>query len=182
MNDQTYNSILASNRDRLFSTAVYVLRDADDAEDIVQEAFLRLWRFTGRIDPVKIPAWLTRVVHNLCIDQTRRQKTLRRHLGRPDELALDTLASTDNPDAEHEHGEGPTPEQQALLEAMTTLPTETRSIMIMHYYQGLKLAEIAEILDMNINSLKVRIHRARRSLRLVLTKRSDELSARQETG
>lgn len=73
MNDQTYNSILVSNRDRLFSTAVYVLRDAEDAEDVVQEAFLRLWRFTGRIDPAKVPAWLTRVVHNLCIDQTRRR-------------------------------------------------------------------------------------------------------------
>ena len=54
------------------------------------------------------------------------------------------------------------------MAALGTLPAETRSIMLMHYYEGLKLREIADLLDKNVSSLKVRIHRARKSLRAVL--------------
>ena len=182
MDNKAYNDILVTQRDRLFSAALYMLRDAEDAEDVIQEAFLRLWRFTGRVDPAKVPAWLSRVVHNLCIDQARRRQTLRRHLGRQDVAALEYLSDQCDGEAGPVSAGQPSPEQEELLEAMATLPEETRSIMIMHYFQGLKLTEIAEMLGLNPNSLKVRIHRARRSLRLVLTRPEIAISARQETG
>ncbi|MBD3222407.1 hypothetical protein GF314_14325, partial [bacterium] len=70
-----------------------------------------------------------------------------------------------------------------LREAMAALTPETRSILLMHYEQGLKLREIAELIDANVSSLKVRIHRARKALRAVL-EASDEppLAARHENG
>ncbi|MBU8871532.1 MAG: RNA polymerase sigma factor [Gemmatimonadales bacterium] len=182
MDNNTYNEILVTHQRRLFSAAFYMLRDADDAEDVIQEAFLRLWRFTGRIDPGKVTAWLNRVVHNLCIDQTRKRNVLRRHLGQPDVIALENLSEMDG-NKSGPCSEGPTsPDQEELLEAMATLSKETRSIMIMHYFQGIKLVDIAEMLEMNPNSLKVRIHRARQALRLVLTRPEPVISARQETG
>ena len=182
MDDNTYNDILVSHRNRLYSAAYYVLRDAEDAEDVIQEAFLRLWKFTGRIDPAKVSAWLNRVVHNLCIDQARRRQSMRRHFGKPDAVALENLVDDGPAEAVSVLTDGPSPEQTELLNALATLPTETRSIMFMHYFQGLKLVEIAELLDMSTNSLKVRIHRARQALRLVLTPTEAEVSARQETG
>lgn len=176
MDSKAYTEILDAHRDRLYSTALYVLRDPEDAEDAVQEAFLRLWRSGASVDPDRMAAWLNRVVHNLCVDQTRRRGSQRRHLGFPDEQALDRL-----PDPRSAPG-GPTPEQAALLEAMATLSEETRSIMILHYFQGMKLTEIADALDMNVNSLKVRVHRARRALKLILAPAAASCAARQETG
>ena len=177
MDKQTLQQHLLEHRDRLYSAALYVLRNEQDAEDVIQEAFLRLWRFPGRIEPDKVPAWLRRVVHNLCIDQTRRRKSLARHLGRPDESALESLrAEPEIPLRE------PDPQQQELLEALATLTPETRSILVMHYFQGLKLTEIAQMLEMNPSSVKVRVHRARRALRLVLEPRRETFATRQETG
>lgn len=177
MDRKTLQQHLVENRDRLYSAAHYVLRNEQDAEDVIQEAFLRLWRFPGRIEPDKVPAWLRRVVHNLCIDQTRRRKSRARHLGRPDEHALERLQA--EPAGEPVELAVP---QQELLEALGTLSPETRSILVMHYFQGLKLTEIAEMLEMNPSSVKVRVHRARRALRLVLEPYRESFATRQETG
>lgn len=177
MDRPTLQQHLVEHRDRLYSAALYVLRNEQDAEDVIQEAFLRLWRFPGRIEPDKVPAWLRRVVHNLCIDQTRRRKSQVRHLGHPDEAALELLQT--EPAAEPEELAVP---QQELLDALSTLTPETRSILVLHYFQGLKLTEIAEMLEMNPSSVKVRVHRARRVLRLVLEPHRQDFAARQETG
>ncbi len=182
MDAGTYTQLLDEHRDRVFSRALYVLRDREDAEDVVQEAFLRLWRQGDEVDPDRVAGWLARVIHNLCIDQTRRRKVVRTHFGRPD------------PDAAAElHVEGPLgdPEwalrldqrQQLILDAMATLSAETRSVMMMHYFQGMKLQEIAEALGKTVSALKVQVHRARRSLRAVLEADAAlDPAARRQTG
>jgi RNA polymerase sigma-70 factor (ECF subfamily) len=177
MKREFFDSILRDHRDRVYSHALHCLRDADDAEDVTQETFLRLWRTDPDVPADRMGAWLTRVVHNLCIDQARRRKTLRTYFGRPDPIALEQLAT------------GPAPEEPSerigteLIDAMRTLSPETRSILLMHYEQGLKLREIAELIGANVNSLKVRIHRARKTLREVLTRAGEPpLAARGENG
>ncbi len=177
MDPQYLQHHLTEQRDRLYSAALYVLRNEQDAEDVIQEAFLRLWKFPGRIESGKIPAWLRRVVHNLCIDQTRRRKTQAKHLGRPDPYALECLAA--GPERRPDELSA---EQDELLAAMEALAPETRSILVMHYFQGMKLVEIAEVLDLNPSTVKVRIHRARRSLRRELEPQPEAFAARQETG
>lgn len=154
--------MLREHRDRVFSHALRSLRDRDDAEDVTQEAFLRYWRTDPDVPDDRVGAWLTRVVHNLCIDHARRRRTVQVHFGRPDATALEHLAADPADDTEDDSlGDD-------LLAAMAALSPETRSVMIMHYEQGLKLREIADLLGANVNSLKVRIHRARKTLRGVL--------------
>jgi len=169
MDQQAFTELLAGHKDRLYSHALYSLRDAHDAEDITQEAFLRLWRSYDRIDPTKVGAWLTRVTHNLCVDHARRRQIQRSNLGQPDSQAVDTLATvadtTDDPLTDLYLDE----QQRALLAALATLTPETRSVMIMHYFQDMKLHEIGAVLDKTVSALKVQIHRARKSLRLALT-------------
>jgi RNA polymerase sigma-70 factor (ECF subfamily) len=70
-----------------------------------------------------------------------------------------------------------------MITALGSLPAEIRSVLVMHYYEGLKYREIAEILDSNENAVKARVHRGRQALRRVLTGNGDEdLAARRETG
>jgi len=178
----TYTKLLREHRDQVFSRALYVLRDREDAEDVTQEAFLRLWRTGDDVDPERLGSWLARVVHNLCIDQTRRRKVVRTHFGQPDVEAAERLPAA---------AFGTDPEwrvaldekQQLLLDAMAVLSAETRSVMMMHYFQGMKLHEIAEALDKTVSALKVQVHRARKSLRTVLESNGDFApAAKRETG
>jgi len=182
MDHLLFTQLLESNRDRVFNHALYCLRDAEDAQDVTQEAFIKLWRNQGNIGSGKARSWLMRVTHNLCIDFIRRRQSQRRNFGFPDPEALDRLPA---------QGGEPGPEeslhldqqQKALLEAMDTLPAETRSVMVMHYFQEMKLHEIAEVLGKTVSALKVQIHRARKSLRLVLSAPCETgLDVKRETG
>jgi len=163
MRKDIFTRVLKDHRNRIYSHALRCLRDPDDAADVTQEAFLRLWRRGPDIEEDRLAAWLTRVTHNLCIDHARRTRTVHTYFGTPDIEAANSLAAAPEPESFPE-----TDQQRALLDALETLPPETRSILLMHYFQGLKLREIASTLDMNLNSVKVRVHRARKTLRLIL--------------
>ena len=182
MNHELFTQLLKSNRDRIYSHALYCLRDPEDAQDVTQDTFVKLWHQLGNIDPGKVPGWLMRVVHNNCIDLIRRRQCQRKNFGFPDPDALDWLPASGNG---HDPAErlGLEQRQQALLDAMETLPPDTRSVMVMHYFQEMKLQEIAEVLDKTVSALKVQIHRARKSLRLVLTAPCEPgLDVKRETG
>lgn len=182
MKNEIFQQMLHEHRDRIYSHALYSLRDADDAADVAQEVFVRLWQQLDAVDPDRVGAWLNRVVHNLCIDQSRRRKAQRTHFGTPDTEAADRLAAPRDGHHDPERSLVLDQRQAALLEAMETLTPETRSVMVMHYFQGLKLHEIAEQLDKTVSALKVQLHRARKSLRLVLAAPDAPCGARQETG
>jgi len=162
-----FKEILRLHRDRVFSYALYYLRDRDDAEDVTQDAFLRLWQKRREVDPQRTEAWLVRVAHNLCIDRTRRLKTVRKRLGNPDQRIVADIPATGGGSApDHRLQRDQT--RAVLLEAMAGLKEETRSALIMHYFQGLKLDEVADILGKKTSTVKVQLHRARRALRRVL--------------
>jgi len=182
MTHELFTELLESNRDKVYSHALYCLRDPDDALDVTQDAFVKLWRNLGNIEPGKAESWLKKVAHNLCIDLIRKRQSQRNNFGYPDADALEQLPA---------RAFGTAPEeallldrrQKALLEAMDTLTPETRSVMVMHYFQEMKLHEIAEVLDKTVSALKVQIHRARHSLRLVLTAACEpDLEMKRETG
>ncbi|RKZ19369.1 hypothetical protein DRQ50_02240 [bacterium] len=180
MDAKTYTQLLHAHRDRVFSRALYVLRDREDAEDVTQEAFLRLWNHGDDLPAERAGYWLQRVITNLCIDVTRRRKVVRTHFGRPDTDIAPRLAA-------HEEGADSCLDlderQHQVLNAMSALTPETRSVMMMHYFQGMKLREIAEALDKTVSALKVQIHRARQTLRPVLEAQGLEPAlSRRQTG
>lgn len=182
MDHVLFTQLLESNRDRVYSHTLYCLRNPEDAQDVTQDAFVKLWRNYDDIAPGKAAGWLMKVAHNLCIDLIRRRRSQRNNLGFPDPDIVERLPAG-----------GPGPDlvcmshldqrQRDLLDAMDTLSPETRSVMVMHYFQEMKLQEIAAVLGKTVSALKVQIHRARKSLRLVLTPHSEPgQEVRRETG
>ncbi len=160
--------MLQGNRNRIYSYARYFLRNREDAEDVTQEVFVRMWQRCKEQNPEKIPAWLMRVTHNLCIDVTRRRKTSVGWHVAADQVEPDSLpASKSSGDAETRFHLNEA--QQQLLEAMATLPARTRSIMLLHYFQGFTYEAISEILGLRLSTVKVIVHRGRKSLRKKLT-------------
>ncbi len=145
---------------KAFRTACLVLRNAEDAEDAVQEAFLRVWRFREAIPAdAGRHAWLYRVVVNACLSSLRT-KTSRS--GRDDGAgALEGLPDrAPEPDLRAEQSQL----AAAIEAAMAQLPDHLRIPLILRFYAGLSEKEIATAIDRRPGTVKSRLHDARQRL------------------
>jgi RNA polymerase sigma-70 factor (ECF subfamily) len=153
---------LARDYARAYRTACLVLRNPDDAQDAVQEAFLRVWRFRDAIPAgAGRTAWLYRVVVNACVSRIRSETA---RTGRDDgEDGLRSLADR-----------GPEPaavaEQAQLagtvVAALAALPEHLRIPVVLRFYAGLSEKEIATAIDRRPGTVKSRLHEARQRLAL----------------
>lgn len=154
-----YQQAIDLHRKRVFSFASYSLRAKEDAEDVTQEVFIKLWQHWQKIDHKKLGAWLMRVAHNAVIDHVRRQK--------PQQTNLDQYAEVDE-QAARSGDLNPLDRRQlkeALQVAIKALDDPFRSIIIMRDVQGLSYADIQSSLDISESQVKVYLHRGRRKLR-----------------
>lgn len=182
MKHSTFTELLESHRDRVYTQALYSLRDRHDAEDVTQEAFLRLWRQGGEVPADKVAPWLAHVTRNLCIDHCRRRAVARRSFGVAVPEATEDLVASAGGDDDPLRNLDLDDRQRQLLDALQTLSAETRSVMLMHYHEGRKLADIAAALGKSLSSVKVQVHRARNSLRLAVGNGGTEPAAAQRRG
>jgi RNA polymerase sigma-70 factor (ECF subfamily) len=135
-----------------------MLRDDREAEDVTQETFMRYWQYGNE---VKHPReWLLTVARNACLDFLRRNGKLVRHESEED------LEARDDSDPAWRYQQH---ELSARLRGLVDrLPEPQRSLVVLFDLHGLDGAACARILDLNINQVKVYLHRARRRLRLGL--------------
>jgi RNA polymerase sigma-70 factor (family 1) len=158
-----YQKCVMDHKDQVYRYARYTLREESDAEDATQEVFIKLWNKFDTIDPAKIKSWLMRTTHNQCIDMIRKRKrTSDRHVEIQDYLEIDeSFLGTEGAPwdrMEHQHL------GKRIEAAVAQLPERIRSVFLMYEIQGLKYREIADSLDLPINTVKVNILRARRIL------------------
>lgn len=154
-----YKQVIDEHRQKVYSFAHYSLRAAEDAEDVTQEVFIKLWQHWRKIDHSRIGAWLMRVAHNAIVDHVRKHKTSQSQLDQYAEVeeqsqSIDLAREIDENDF-----------KQQLLSAVRELDEPFRSIVIMRDIQGLSYAEIQGALDMSDSQVKVYLHRSRRKLR-----------------
>jgi RNA polymerase sigma-70 factor (ECF subfamily) len=133
------------------------------AEDLVQEAFLRVLRSIGQYrHPRPFKPWLYAIATNLARDHYKRAET--RYAA---DAQLDREV-TCGPDARPEDRLVADQEAQQVAAAVMALPAHQREALILRYYQGLSLAEVAAALDVPVGTVKSRIHLALRRLRTLL--------------
>jgi RNA polymerase sigma-70 factor (ECF subfamily) len=158
-----FEAAVARHQRRVFSFAHYFLGNPSEAEDVVQEVLLRLWQNWHKLDTERLEPWLTRVTRNACYDLLRKRRSTSRYMA-PD---------TDDDVTDRAPSNRPSPEAKAeasdfrkhLLAALRKLDEPMRSILILREIQGLKYQEIADILAMPINTVRVYLHRGRQRLR-----------------
>ncbi len=142
----------------VYRMARALLRDEREAEDVVQETFLRYWQQGAQ---VKRPReWLLKVARNACLDRFRKSGRLVSH-----EQEAPPEPSDERDPAWHYQQREIAADVRQLLD---TLPEPQRSLIVLFDMQGLDGAECAAILGLNVNQVKVYLHRARRRLRLQL--------------
>ena len=153
---------------RVLSFARRMLGDAAEAEDVAQEAMLRLWRIAPRwrAGEARISTWLYRVTSNLCIDRLRRRRPgpampEMPEMADPAPGALAALMAADR--------------AAALEAALAHLPERQRQAVVLRHIEGLGNAEIAEVMDSGIEAVESLIARGRRALAAMLAPRRSEL-------
>ncbi|HEX7094734.1 MAG TPA: sigma-70 family RNA polymerase sigma factor [Acidimicrobiales bacterium] len=156
--------------DSLYNAALRLTRNASDAEDLVQETYLRAYRgFGGFEDGTNLRAWLYRILTNTFINNYRAKKR------RPDETELDEVedlylyrklggleAATVGRSAEDELMDWFTDAE--VKEAVEALPEQFRLAVLLADVEGFSYKEIAEILDVPIGTVMSRLHRGRKAL------------------
>ena len=136
----------------LFTTLLRLTRDRGMAEDILQDAFVRLYEAPPGDDVKNPAAWLFRVARNLAIDQIRRESR---------QQPISTVAEPERPAADHAG-------RLDLEEAMALLPVERLEVVTLHLNAGFTFREIADLTGRPIGTVQWQYHRALGELRKYL--------------
>ncbi len=140
-------------QDMVYRVALHQMADVADAEDAVQEVFLRLYTCKNAFDgPEHLRFWLIRVTINYCKNELK--SPWRRH-----RVALESLP--DQPVFQ-------APEQRELYQAVMALPKKYRTVLYLFYYEELSTREIARLLDIRQSAVTTRLARARGKLKKTL--------------
>jgi RNA polymerase sigma-70 factor (ECF subfamily) len=143
--------------------ATRILGNRADAEDVAQDALLRVWTNAPRWQPLaRFRTWLTRIVVNLCLDRQRRARWV------AIEAAGELVDPSHGPAVQHELDE----RDRLLAEAIGRLPARQRTAIVLIYREGMSHAETAEILDTTVSAVETLVARGKTALRRAL-KESD---------
>ena len=154
---------------RALSVATRVLGDRAEAEDVAQEAMLRLWRIAPdwQTGQAKVSTWLYRVTMNLCIDLQRKR--------RGGTVALDDAPDpADNTPSAAEQLVAKA-RSDALQDALAQLPDRQRQAVVLRHLEELANPEIAEILGVSVEAVESLVARGKRGLTAALNQRRDDL-------
>ena len=147
---EAFASLVRDAAVRLDGAARLILRDPESARDAVQDALIRAWRdLSGLRDPDRFDAWLHRLTVNACLDIARRR---RRRAFEVELTVLHGPVALDTAEV--------VADRELLGESLRRLDPEWRAIVVMHYYLGMPLPEVAVALGIPLGTAKSRLHRA----------------------
>lgn len=158
------------HRHLVYRTALAITNDMEAAADILQEVFLRLYRFAERVDAERpLEPWLYRVTSNLAYTWVRQ----RRQWFKPLEEVVEKLSSgrRQNPPTLFDIDE----ETQRVQKALSSLPLHHRVVVVLYYLNDLSLQEIAQVLGIPEGTVKSRLHYGRQALKKSLGLEREEV-------
>lgn len=143
----------------MFSYACYALGSREEAEDVTQDVFIRLWDHWSELNQEAVTGWIIRVARNACLDKLRQRQTrttlLNEHANEVEQYEEpDQTLGEDNGEL-----------KRHIEQAIRELEEPYRSIVILREIDELAYDEIASALTMPLNTVKVYLHRARKMLR-----------------
>jgi RNA polymerase sigma factor (sigma-70 family) len=154
-----FNDLVRQNSRRLYGYAYRILRNQYEAEDAVQEIFIKLWNLGKKLDGyISLESLASTMIKNYCIDQLRKKK----HLIQEENYRQDLQNKfNESPDELLEISES----GDILNHIINDLPDIYKIVIILREMEGLSYEEIAEKTDQNINTLRVNLSRARKMIR-----------------
>ncbi len=162
---EAFGALVERYQRRVFALVFRVTGDRDQVEDLSQEIFLKAYRaMRGYNQSAAFGTWLSRIAINHCYDYLRSQRSRRNREesfdGEPDEIESPARSIP---------ASGPDPEKTTLLRDMVSklmarAPEEDRVVMALKELEGMSVEEIADVLELKVGTVKVRLHRARKRM------------------
>ncbi|MEZ4793186.1 MAG: sigma-70 family RNA polymerase sigma factor [Gelidibacter sp.] len=154
-------------KDLVFTLALRMLKHREEAEEVSQDSFIKVYKSLGKFKgDSKFSTWVYKVAYNTCLDRIKRNKRqmievaideFTEHEVKTIDNALDKLEK-------HEH-------QQTIQECLQLLPSEDGFLLTLYYFDDLSLGEISKIVDIEPNTVKVKLFRSRKKLASILKQR-----------
>jgi RNA polymerase sigma-70 factor (ECF subfamily) len=155
---EAFSALAASVVDRLYATAMLILRDHSMADDATEETIVLAWRDLPSLRDVdRFDAWLRRLLVNACRDEGRRHRRQRPEM---------TLLPVHEPIIGD--SSSALADRDALERGFRRLTSEHRTVLVLHHYLGLTLLEVATATSSPLGTVKSRVHHATRALRAAL--------------
>ena len=152
MDRSQYNQCVELYADRLFRFAFSSLHNREQAEDVVQESFARVWEKVKTVDFAKAKSYLFTTAHHAMVDEVRQ----RQHFASIEDFSPTDERATQNPYPDV---------NEILKKAIATLPEAQRNALLLRDYEGYSYQEISDITGMSEAQVKVNIFRARTALK-----------------
>jgi RNA polymerase sigma-70 factor (ECF subfamily) len=164
-----FSYIVERYQDIVFSIALKVLRNREDAEEIAQESFIKAYKslhtFKGT---AKFSTWLYRITYNNCISEVRKRKI---HFTSTEDVEIKDETIELNFDGIPEENRS-----RCIKEAMDKLPEEEYTLILLYYFEEQSIEEISKVTKLSESNTKVKLYRARKKLHTILSEMmKDEL-------
>ncbi len=156
MNTSAYNELVNEHADGLYRFILKNIKDESEAQDVVQDAFEKLWINKDKVELKKAKSWLFSTAYHTMIDNIRKVKRID---------TLDEYHEEKHFYADEYMGTG-----DLLEKGLNKLPAIQKSVVLLRDYEGYSYDEIAEITQLNVGQVKVYIHRARTFMRNFIEK------------
>jgi len=166
--DAAFDLLVARYQGRAYRLAWSLLRNAEDARDVSQDAFIRVWEAAERFrGDARFSTWFYRILVNRCLDHKRRGRWWTRLVARDDDPAADVSAVERQPAPGPDAGDQVSAAQTMarLWDAVQRLSPQQRAAVILHAQEQLSVAEIADVLRVAEPTVRVHLHRAVAALR-----------------
>jgi RNA polymerase sigma-70 factor (ECF subfamily) len=166
--DVAWEILVGQTQGRVYAITLQYLRDREEARDVAQEVFVKLYKNVHRVAISELSgtllAWLLRTARNASLDRLRRRKARRHHA----QVPVDDARELSDPAATPEEVGLATARRALVHRALGELAPESREMILLKEIQQMKLTEIAELLGLPVGTVKSRSHRARAELARVV--------------
>jgi RNA polymerase sigma-70 factor (family 1) len=164
MKSSEFKLLVMPYSDRLYRMAFRLMGNREEAEDVVQEVYLKLWGMREELPGYNsIEALSIRITRNLCLDCLRRRKTNQEALKKE---GYKGYGYSETPSESLEKKE----KAEVVQALISALPEPQRSLVHLRHMEGKEYDEIAQMVNMNVNAIRVSISRARKQMREMLEK------------
>ncbi|MCC6404322.1 MAG: sigma-70 family RNA polymerase sigma factor [Fimbriimonadaceae bacterium] len=173
---EVYEAKVRESYKRAYAMAYRLTGSHHDADDLVQETFLRAYRFWHRYDPsLPFLSWIYRIMSNLSVDTARRKarlRTLSLDAADADGRSFEPADKSVGADEALENSQL----DEAIVHGLRAMNAEFRTAVVLSDLEGMSYEEIAEVMQTSIGTVRSRIHRGRKQLREFLTAHRSEVA------